>query len=238
MNANIVVVSGSGRYADPWHPFEITSARVAEVLRDAGHTVSVTDDVDARLAALAAPGDVDLLVLNVGAGRTPEERDIVQSSDERDPLPLSDADAATREGLLAYLERGGPLLALHVSSTSFGFMPEWETALGGIWVRGTSMHPPYSRAHIEVETDAHPATAGIRDFDVDDERYTNLRVSPEVTELAWHELDGSREPVVWTFERGASRVAYDALGHDAASYDAPEHRALLAQTAAWLLRDA
>ncbi|NNC13886.1 ThuA domain-containing protein [Planctomonas sp. JC2975] len=238
MNANVVVVSGSGRYADPWHPFEVTSARVAEVLRDAGHTVTVTDDVDARLAALAAPGDVDLLVLNLGAGRTPDERDVVQSSDERDPLPLSDADAVTREGLLAYLERGGPLLALHVSSTSFGFMPEWETALGGIWVRGISMHPPYSRAHIEVATDAHPATAGIHDFDVDDERYTYLRVSPEVTELAWHELDGSREPVLWTIERGASRVAYDALGHDAASYDAPEHRAILAQTAAWLLGDA
>lgn len=267
MPARITVVSGSGRYADPWHPFATTSARVAEILRDAGHDVTVTDDVDASLAALADPAgladsdglpepagrthpaglahppssidpathDPDLLVLNVGAGSTPEDRAVVQSSDERAALPLSAADAATRDGLLGYLGRGGALLVLHVSSTSFGYMPEFESILGGIWLRGTSMHPPYSLAHIEVATDAHPTVAGIRNFDVNDERYSHLRVSPEVTELAWHDLDGARHPVLWARERGSARVVYDALGHDAASYDAPAHRALLRQAAAWLL---
>jgi hypothetical protein len=250
--ARITVVSGSGRYADPWHPFAATSARVAEILRDAGHDVTVTDDVDGSLAALAGPAgptgpadptgptdpgkrNPDLLVLNVGAGGTPEDRAVVQSSDERAAGPLSATDAATRDGLLAYLGRGGALLALHVTSTSFGFLPEWESALGGIWLRGTSMHPPYSLAHIEVATDAHPIVAGIRDFDVNDERYSHLRVSLDVTELAWHALDGARHPVLWARERGSARVVYDALGHDAASYDAPAHRALLRQAAAWLL---
>jgi hypothetical protein len=30
---------------------------------------------------------------------------------------------------------------------------------------------------------------------------------------------------------------YDALGHDGASYDSPEHRAIVANAAAWLLGD-
>lgn len=237
MSARITLISGSGRYADPWHPFAETSARVAEILRDAGHDVTVTDDVDARLAALASPGETtpDLLVVNLGAGSTPEDRAEVESSDERVSGPLSDTDAATRDGLLAYLGRGGALLALHVASTSFGFVPEWESALGGIWVRGTTMHPPYSRAHIEVATDAHPITAGIHDVEVDDERYTDLRVAPEVTQLAWHELDGVRHPVLWAHRYGDARVVYDALGHDAASYDSPEHRAIVRGAAAWLL---
>jgi type 1 glutamine amidotransferase len=238
MSANIVVVSGSGRYSDPWHPFPVTSARVADVLEQAGHRVAISDDVDARLAALSRDGDdVDLLVLNIGAGTTPEQRAVVQSDDEREALPLSDTDAATRAGLLAYLGRGRPLLALHVSSTSFGYMPEWESILGGIWVRGTSMHPPYSLAHIEVATDAHPIVAGVHDFDVHDERYSHLRVSPNVTELAWHDYEGERHPVIWARESGASRVVYDALGHDAATYDSAEHRAILTRAADWLLRE-
>ena len=153
----------------------------------------------------------------------------------RAEVPRSGTDAATRDGLLSYLDRGGRLLALHVTSTSFGFVPEWESALGGIWVRGTSMHPPYSPASIEVATDAHPIVAGIHDFNVDDERYSYLRVSPRATGLAWHEHEAARHPVLWAYERGASRVVYDALGHDAASYDAPEHRAIVVQAAAWLL---
>jgi type 1 glutamine amidotransferase len=236
MSARVLLVSGAGRYADPWHPFAETSDRVAAILTDAGHTVQVTDDVDGALAALVdARSAPDLLVVNLGAGRTPDERDAVESSDERPEAPLTDTDAATRAGLLAYLHRGGPLLALHVSASSFGFVPEWESALGGIWVRGTTMHPPYSRAHIEVATDAHPVTAGIGDFDVDDERYSFMRVSPESQRLAWHDLDGARHPLLWTHEYGNARIVYDALGHDAASYDAPEHRAIVTQAAAWLL---
>ena len=34
MSANVVVVSGSGRYADPWHPLAETSGRVADILRE------------------------------------------------------------------------------------------------------------------------------------------------------------------------------------------------------------
>jgi type 1 glutamine amidotransferase len=237
VSANVVVVSGSGRYADPWHPFAETSARVAGILSDAGHAVTVTDDVDGRLAALANPhgSGVDLLVLNIGAGRTDEERADVESSDERARGDLSELDAATRDGLLAHLDRGAPLLALHVSSTSLGFVPEWESVLGGIWVRGTSMHPPYSLARIDVATDAHPVVAGIHGFEVEDERYSRLRVSSEPQQLAWHEFEDARHPVLWIHRYGGAEVVYDALGHDAASYDSPEHRAIIANAAAWLL---
>ena len=214
--ARAVVVSGSGRYADPWHPFAETSAAIAAVLAAAGLDVTVDDQVDTRLADVS---DVDLLVLNIGA--------VDEGDDAR--------DAATRRGLLAYVASGRPLLACHSSATSLQPMPEWEDVLGGIWVRGTTMHPPWSRAHVLVDTDAHPITSGVPDFEIDDERYTHLRVSPAVTPLAWHEHEGARHPLMWTHMAGRARVVYDALGHDAASYAAAEHRTLIAQAAAWLL---
>jgi hypothetical protein len=45
-----LVLSGGGRYADPWHPFAKTSARLADVLWSLGHRVEVTDFIPDRVA--------------------------------------------------------------------------------------------------------------------------------------------------------------------------------------------
>ena len=221
MTPRAVIASGAGRYADPWHPFPETSARVAGVLRSAGFKVEVDEDVDARLAGLRGAGSAELLVLNIGN----------PGDDRRD-----DADAASRAGLLAHLAAGRPLLALHVSSTSLPTIPEWESVLGGIWVRGTTFHPEYGTARVEIVDRGHPITAGLADFELSDEKYTALRVSPEVHVLAQHTLEGAAHPLVWTHRYGSADVVYDALGHDAASFDSPEHRELLARAARWLTR--
>jgi hypothetical protein len=67
-----LLLSGVGRYADPWHPFSETSAALADLLREAGYDVDIPADVDAALAGLAAADDSDLpdlLVVNVGLPR-------------------------------------------------------------------------------------------------------------------------------------------------------------------------
>jgi hypothetical protein len=51
-----LVISGSGLYADPWHPFPITSARIAYIVKGLGYSVDVTEDVEERLRD---PGDSD-----------------------------------------------------------------------------------------------------------------------------------------------------------------------------------
>src|SRR5699024_9887359 len=56
-----LVASGSGRYADPWHPFPKTSPLLAEILSGSGFEVDVDDDVDASMGRLEG---VDLLVVN------------------------------------------------------------------------------------------------------------------------------------------------------------------------------
>jgi hypothetical protein len=228
MSPRVLLLSGAGRYSDPWHPFRETSKRVAEVLTDAGFDVTTSEDVDAELARLGTDAP-DLIVVNIGAADGPLAPGVEEAP--ADPA----RDAATRAGLLAHLAAKRPLLALHVSSTSLGFVPEWEHILGGIWARGTTMHPDYGRAHIQVETDAHPIVAGIGDFDTDDERYSWMRVDPAVQALAWQEHDGVHHPLLWTHAFEGAAVVYDALGHDAASYDSTESRELVARSARWLL---
>lgn len=220
-----LILSGAGRYADPWHPFPETSERLAGILRSEGLEVEISEDVDARMAALASDGPEsrpDLLVLNIG-----------------DPAltgtPDPEAERRGRDGLLAYLAAGRPLLASHVTSTSLRGVPEWEGILGGVWVRGTTFHPDYGPARIHVHADRGPIVAGLDDFDVTDERYTDLRVQPDVVALASHEHDGVAHPLMWAREYGRAKVFYDALGHDAASYEAETHREILRRAVRWLL---
>jgi len=217
-----VIVSGGGRFADPWHPFEETSAALASVLRetDLGLEVIVDDDPDTRLADLTG---VDLLVTNIG-------------NPGRSYSPAAEvADANARAGLLAYRQRGGPLLAMHSSVTSLIAMREWEDILGAIWVRGVSMHPPLDLAHVRVFPGRHTIVAPLTSFDVEDERYSLLRVGLRTIPLATHELDGERHPLLWAHERDDARVVVDLLGHDARSYASPEHREIIARSARWLL---
>lgn len=215
-----VIVSGGGRYADPWHPFAETSAALADILTALGLQVTIDDDPDTRLANLEG---VDLLVTNIG-------------NPGRSTSPAAQvADEAARAGILAYRQQGGPLLAMHSSVTSLIAMPEWEDVLGAIWVRGVSMHPPLDLAKIHVYPNRHTIVRDQHDFEVDDERYSLLRVGLKTIPLASHELDGERHPLLWAHERGGARVVVDLLGHDARSYESPEHREIIARSARWLL---
>ena len=221
-----LLLSGTGRYSDPWHPFAETSAAVAGLLRDQGLTVDMADDVDTTLESFQDPvAWPDLLVVNVGLPR------------DGGSSPGTDAAHA---GLDAWVAGGKPLLSLHSSSTSFVDSESWEKAIGGRWVRGASMHPEYGAAHILLDG-SFPV--GVPDFTVDDERYSWLRTSPDVVVHARHEHEGHLHPLIWSLERTVERGAgtatarsfYDALGHDAASYSSPEHRELLTRAVNWLL---
>ena len=215
-----LLLSGAGRWADPWHPFERTSQHLAAVLAGCGLRVEVRDDVDRALAGLTGPGGwPDLLVVDVGQPR------------DGSPAPLPGGPA---EGLAAYLAGPRPLLGVHAAATSFdGFAP-WEARLGGRWVHGTSHHPEHGRARVHVPG-GHPLAAGLADFELLDERYTDLRVAADVTTIAEHEHEGRRHPLVWLREAGGARSACDALGHDERSYASAEHRELLARVVRWLL---
>lgn len=223
-----LLLTGTGRYADPWHPFAETSGALAGLLGAAGFEVVIPDHVDAALAALAMAEEADLpalLVVNVGLPR------------DGAPSPGTSAAAA---GLSRWLVSDRPLLVSHSSSTSFLDLPAWEEGLGGRWIRGTSMHPDYGPASIDVLPHTGAVVAGIPDFELLDERYSFLRTSPHITIHATHSYDGVEHPVLWSLERPSTgtgrsgRTFYDALGHDAASYQSREHREILSRAIAWL----
>ncbi|MBM7503925.1 ThuA domain-containing protein [Agromyces aurantiacus] len=216
-----IILSGAGRYADPWHPYAETSARLAELVAAAGYDVEVRDDVDAALAALR--DDVDLVVVNAG--------------DPDGPVPDGvEADAQVEvddTALAAAMDRGIGVLAMHASASSLRDYPAFDHAIGARWEPEVSWHPPFGEARVHL-VGTHAVCEGLDDFTVEDERYANLRLLEVIEPIAEHEEGGVRHPLVWAREFGRSRLVYDALGHDARSYDSAGHRALLARALEWL----
>src|SRR5699024_3658224 len=152
-----VVISGAGRYADPWHDFAGTSQRLAELLGDQGLEAEVatlgTDDPPA--------GPVELLVVNAGGGSTPRE--------------VEDTAADRRaEELAAWARHAAPartrVLATHTSAHTFYDDAGWVELLGGRWIPGISWHPPMAPTTVQVTSVAHPITAGMNSLAVTDER--------------------------------------------------------------------
>lgn len=227
-----LILTGTGRYADPWHPYPETSPLLAELVRAAGFSPRIETDVDGALRRL--DDGVRLLVVNAGDPEGPDAGDPTDAQapgvEREEPVAsLAEGDAA----LAAALERGIGILAVHSAAASLRDYPSYERALGGRWVRGRSWHPDFGAAQVRLDPE-HPLATGLHDFAVEDERYTDLRLDAEIDRLAWHEHDGVRHPLVWTRELGPSRVAYDALGHDSRSYASAGHRELLARTLRWL----
>jgi type 1 glutamine amidotransferase len=213
-----LVLSGGGRYNDPWHPFEQTSARLADLLVDEGWAVELDDDPEAALARLSTAEHLpSLVVANFGLPR------------DGAASPLDQRSVA---GLKRLQRDAVPLLVSHVSITSFVDMPLWASTVGGQWIRGRSMHPDYGDAHIQVEP--RPLTAGLANFTLRDERYTDLEVDSAVEVLASHHHGDRDHPLIWLNPIGEWRIAYDGLGHDAKSYDSPEHQLLLRRCIRWL----
>lgn len=216
-----VIATGTGRYADPWHPFPTTSARIAAALRGDGWNVTVDEDVDHALAHL---DDADLLVVNAG---DPWRHGDTELEPHR--------DAAADAGLRSAIDRGIGVIAVHAALSTLRDHPAWREAIGGEWVPGRSWHPPIAAARVRVVDVEHPVAAGLADFDVFDERYSDLAVDDGARVLAEHDVDGKAHAAIWVRDQ-PTRAVVSSLGHDERAYDAPEHIALLQRAARWAAR--
>lgn len=209
-----LIASGSGHYADPWHPFPQTSPEVAEILTEAGFEVTVDDDVDRAMTRLDG---VDLLVVNAGDPWRGEGAV---------PAPHSSVD-----GLSRALDRGMGVLALHCAVASMRDYPDWAAAIGGMWVPQLSWHPPAGDIHVRALP--FPDGDALSDFTVFDEQYARLQAIGDRHVVADFTVDGERMPAAWVRTYAASRVAVDVLGHDARSYSSAGHRDLVKRLARW-----
>ncbi|GAB3914063.1 hypothetical protein GCM10011575_18620 [Microlunatus endophyticus] len=223
--SRIRIIAGVGRFSDPWHPFAETSPRIAALLTEQDHQVEIRDSTPNAFTGL---DDVDLVVLNLGGG-------------EGEAAAAEEYDAATWrstfENFGQWIRAGHPILGIHCVANAFPDWTEWEGLLGGLWIRGTSHHPPRNEFTFDVVPAhlTHPAVGGLSTITALDERYSELDVAGSSIPLVQHRFDDKDQIMVWAVDDGHRKAVYDGLGHNLESYDSPERCRLLVAEVDWLL---
>ena len=108
-------------------------------------------------------------------------------------------------------------------------MPNFET--------DSSLHSRYKHdivLEVEVVDPLHPVNAGISDFTIHDEGYSNILINEGI-----HPLLSTRHPdcaplVGWVNEAGNSTCVYLMMGHDKHAYGNESFRHLVRNAIHWL----
>jgi type 1 glutamine amidotransferase len=192
----------------------------------------VTDDDNAELSAdrLAT---YDLIVNYSGYRAVPEPS-------EAQVAALADAVSA-----------GTPYIALHVATLAWKAQLDYMGRHGGwpdhpapddllspaqlryLEMTGSAFitHGPIAPLMVHVTDPTHPITAGLADFEIEDELYQLGGNRAGLHVLA--EADG--QPLLYVRAWGRGRVHYNALGHDQRALSNPSYQHLLVQAVAWAL---
>jgi type 1 glutamine amidotransferase len=146
-------------------------------------------------------------------------RAVIVLADRRDPEFR--LHASQQRALLDYVRdrANGGLVSLHAADNA---APDWDPAmrvmLGGVFSHDTSGGRPdgkvrKGRYRVRITGTRHPITAGLADFELDDELYYHMQMEPGVEPLATVSYDGTDWPVAWTRTYGHGRVFHTPLGH-------------------------
>lgn len=207
------------------HPADQVAGSLRQLLEQRYGVVDLVTDSSAVAAALETPPD--LLVVAACWFSMSDDR---YSDEQRAEFAVA-PDEALRAAIAGALATSTPLLALHTAVLCFDGWSDWSRWLGATWNWATSFHPP--PGPVEVLPDSRSPIA-LGPFEVIDEEYQGLDLSPTVTTVA---RSGAGNPLAWLHATPDARVAVDLLGHDHRSLDDQHHRALLAGLIDWLMND-
>jgi len=152
-----------------------------------------------------------------------------------------------RDALDRFLKRGGGLTVIHTAAVSDD-PAHWKTIIGGAWIEGKTrwLEGPMSLYYSDT---AHPISREASNYDVDDEIYYDMDLSPEINVLAAAYTPKSQsgevpadaikvsvydiQPQIWTYEKDNYRAFVHLPGHLYKNFSLPQMRAVLLRGIAW-----
>jgi type 1 glutamine amidotransferase len=140
-----------------------------------------------------------------------------------------------QENLLNFVKGGKGFFVQHLASASFPEWKEFGKLCGRHWVMRTSGHGPRSVFKCNIANKEHPITAGLGDFEIDDELYAKLQGSGKINVLVTADSDWSNktEPLVFTKKYVKGRVVHNAFGHDRKALMTPNVQKIIARGVEW-----
>lgn len=153
------------------------------------------------------------------------------------PREMTDAQKAR---FLAMFDKGVGVIVLHHAYLAHPMWSEYERIAGGKYVYLAEQmvngikSSNYTRDMVDIPVTIaakdHPTTAGLKDFVLHDELYTNMHMVGAVTPL----LKTGDELLAWTRQEKKSRVVGTILGHGPSAYEDPNFRRFLWQSIRWV----
>jgi len=209
-----LLITGDDVSAHPWREISETTR---EILVNSGKfDVKVCED-PWILESEAALKQYDVIVFTICSRR------------------ISEISGQAQENLLNYVKDGKGFFVQHLATASFPKWEEFGKLCGRKWVMGTSGHGPRSVFEAKVVDKEHPITAGLSNFETDDELYAKLQGTGDIHVLVEADSDWSKktEPLVFTLSYGKGRVVQNAFGHDRKALMTPSVQKIINRGVEW-----
>ncbi len=168
--------------------------------------------------------------------------------EQTDVLILNAPDAGNiageeRENLEAFVKRGGGVVAIHAGTVSND--PDWyKTIIGGSWRDGQTkwLEDDMSLYFTDIE---NVITKDVSNFDIDDEIYYDMDLSPDIRVLAAAYTPKAKgkqaekvhiydiQPQIWTYETDHHRAFVHIPGHLYENFSHTSLRTVVLRGIAW-----
>jgi hypothetical protein len=184
---------------------------------------------DARFVATVDPHP------SAFAGDFRESTDVLVLYDMVADMP----DEQKRNNLRTFVESGKGVVVLHHAIGDNNTWPWWyEEVVGGRFLFKPEAGMPAStfkhdeRIRVTV-TRKHPVTDGLTNFEIEDETYKGLWISPKVQILLTTDNPTSDGPIAWLGLHPKARVVYLQLGHGSSAHRNPNYQRLVRNAIIW-----
>ncbi len=235
---------------DRYHNPDYIRVSLDKVFHDLNIAIDYTMDYGSLSATLLKPYQL-LLILRDGM-IWPGGYSGPDSYNEYETLLENDSDFPAakpvswmkeEQGLAVknFVEAGGGFYPLHNSSHISLSSKNYREVMGGAYFG----HPPLRPFQVHATANAHPITAGMKPFIVNDEQhYVDYDKDPRYVILESENLDGltyegrgTKSPAGRAYDFGKGRVVFTAVGHTIHAMWNPQYLELQKRSIRWLLRD-
>jgi len=143
-----------------------------------------------------------------------------------------------------WVNAGGGFYPMHNSSHISLGCRNYRDVMGGAYVG----HPPLRPFEVHATANAHPITAGMQTFVVNDEQhYVAYDKDPRYVILESENRDGltyetggkklgTKSPAGWAYDYGKGRVVFTAVGHTVHAMWNPQYVEIQKRSIRWLLK--
>jgi type 1 glutamine amidotransferase len=143
------------------------------------------------------------------------------------------------QNLFEFVRAGGGVVALHHVLAAFDSRKDFHDLIGGEYIWKAREDLPASTYRFDVDMRVHvadrrhPVTSGITDFDIHDEAYGALWVSPNAHVLLTTDHPASNKAIAWITPNETARVVTIQLGHGEEAFANASYRKLVVQAIRW-----